>query len=74
MSYSGTVKNGGLELDQPIELASGTRVQIEVEPVAPERGSAKALLQIAGRLPVDEAEAILAAAQECRKVDPKLWD
>ena len=74
MSYKGTVKDGCLELDRPIDLTSGTRVEVDVEPVAkPEKGSAKALLQIAGRLSAEEAEAILAAAQECRSVDPQLW-
>lgn len=74
MSYSGTVKNGSLELDRPIDLAPGTRVEVEVKPAGkPAKGSAKALLQIAGRLSVEEAEAILAAAQECRRVDPQLW-
>lgn len=43
-------------------------------PVAiPRRGSAEALLQIAGRLQPDEADAILTAAQECRRIDPGMW-
>ncbi len=74
MSYLGTVKDGHLELDEPIHLASGTRVEVNLEAVVrPDVGSAKALLEIAGRLPADEADAILAAAQACRGVEPKLW-
>jgi len=43
MSYSGTVKNGSLELDRPIDLAPGTRVEVEVKPAGkPAKGSAKA--------------------------------
>jgi hypothetical protein len=71
MSYRGTVKNGCLELDQPIDLASGTIVDVKVEPLTkPEKGSARALLQIAGRLSAEEAEAIL-AAKKCPRVDPQ---
>jgi hypothetical protein len=74
VSYKGTIKEGRLELDGPIALTSGTRVEVHLEPAAvPRKGSAQALLQIAGRLPVDEANAILAAAQECRRVDTGMW-
>jgi hypothetical protein len=74
MSYKGTVREGRLELDEPIALTSGTRVDVRLEPAAsPRKGSALALLQIAGRLPTGEAEAILSAAMECRRIDPGMW-
>ena len=74
MSYKGTVREGRLELDEPIALTSGTRVEVRLVPAAlPRKGSAQALLQIAGRLPAEEADAILTAAQGCRRIDPAMW-
>ena len=71
MSYKGTVREGRLELDEPVALTSGTRVEVRLETAPPPRkGSAQALLQIAGRLPAEEADAILAAAQACRRNEP----
>ena len=74
MSYRGTVIEGRLELDEPIELTSGTRVEINVAPEAiPRKGSPKAALQMAGTLSEEDANALLQSAQECRQVDRSLW-
>ena len=73
MSYSGTVIDGRLQLDEPVALASGTRVEVSVAPEAKlGRGmspqmSPQALLQMAGSLSEEDADALLLATQECRQ-------
>jgi hypothetical protein len=74
MSYSGTVIDGRLQLDKPVALASGTRVEVSVAPEAiPEKSSPQALLRMAGSLSEEDAEALLLAAQECRQIDWSMW-
>jgi hypothetical protein len=38
----------------------------------PRKGSPLSVLQMAGTLSLEEADAILQAAKECRKIDPEL--
>ena len=74
MSYRGTVIEGRLELDEPIALTSGTRVEIGVAPEATLRkGSPKAALRMAGTLSEEDANALLQSAQECRQIDRGMW-
>ncbi len=39
-----------------------------------QKGSPQAVLQLAGTLSVEEAEAILQAAQSARRIDWEMWD
>jgi hypothetical protein len=74
MSDSGTVIDGRLQLDEPVALASGTRVEVSLAPEAiPQKSSPEALLRMAGSLSDEDAEALLLAAQECRQIDWRLW-
>jgi hypothetical protein len=74
MSYSGTVIDGRLQLDEPVPLASGTRVEVSVVPEAiPKKSSPEALLRMAGSLSEEDADALLLAAQECRQIDWHMW-
>lgn len=75
MGYKGTVKGHVIELDEPLPFVEGTRVEVTVVPESkPRRGSPKAILRLAGTLTPEEAEAILTAAQECRRIDWELWE
>jgi len=75
VKYEGTVKGNVIELDKPLPFAEGTRVEVAVTPEPkPRKGSPKAVLQLAGTLTDEDAEAILKAAQECRRVDRELWE
>jgi hypothetical protein len=74
MSYSGTVIDGRLQLDKPVALASGTRVEVSLAPEAiQEKSSPQALLRMAGSLSEEDADALLLATQECRKIDWSMW-
>ncbi|MBM4081942.1 MAG: hypothetical protein FJ278_19710 [Planctomycetes bacterium] len=76
MTYKGTIRGNVIELDQAVPLSQGTRVEVDVKPVSetkPRKGSPQAVLQLAGTLTSEEAEAILKAAQECRRIDWELW-
>jgi hypothetical protein len=75
MSYSGTVIDGCLQLDKPVPLASGTRVQVSVAPEAKLGNgmSPQALLRMAGSLSEEDANALLLAAKECRQIDRSMW-
>ena len=74
MGYKGTAFGSRIELDKPLPFADGTRVRVNV---AAEEGSRKgspaALLRLAGTLTCAEADAILEAAQGCRRIDESLW-
>jgi len=75
MSYKGTVIEGRLELDEPVTLLSGTRVEVNVAPQAElRRGSPQAILQMAGSLSEEDADALLQGAQQCRQIDQSLWE
>lgn len=75
MGVIGTAQGSQIILDEPLPLPAGTRVRVDVSPVAsPHKGSPAALMRLAGTLTNEEAEAILNAAQECRRIDPALWD
>ena len=76
MGYKGVVKGNVIELDEALPFPEGTRVDVAVaaEP-RPRKGSPKAVLRLlAGTLAPEEAEAILKAAQECRRIDRELWE
>jgi hypothetical protein len=75
MGYKGTAKGKLIELEESLPFADGTRVEVTVTPVAqPRKGSPKAVLQLAGTLTSEEANAILQAAQACRRIDWDLWE
>ncbi len=67
-----------IELDEELPFEDGTRVEVVVIAATPKtkprKGSPQAVLQLlAGTLTDEEAEAILKAAQECRRIDWELW-
>jgi hypothetical protein len=75
MGYKGTAKGKLIELEEPLPFADGTQVEVTVTPVPqPRKGSPKAVLQLAGTLTPEEADAILQAAQACRRIDWDLWE
>ena len=80
MGYKGTVKGKVIELDEPLPFPDGTRVEVTVQPeVQPEKklpkGSPKLIVQLlAGTLTPEEADAILKAAMECRRIDWEMWE
>lgn len=75
MTYTGVARGKKIDLDEPVSLPDGTRVTVEIAPEkrAP-RGSPAAVLSLAGTLQPEEADSILHAARECRRVDDELWD
>ena len=74
MVYKGTVQGNRIELDTTLPFADGTRVSVDVAAEEqPRKGSPAALLRLAGTLTSGEADAILSAAQECRRIDESLW-
>lgn len=74
MVYHGRLRGNQIELDEHPALPDGTRVKVNVMlEDQPRRGSPAALLRLVGTLSDTEAEAILRAAQECRRIDPSLW-
>lgn len=71
MTYRGRIQNGTVVLDVRPDLPDGTEVQVEIRPTnGVRRGSAAALLRLAGTLSEAEAEAIDQGARECRRIDP----
>ena len=67
MTQKGTVRGNQIELDGPVALPTGTRVDVEITPEsAVRKGSPEAVLRLAGTLTDQEAEAILAGARSCR--------
>jgi hypothetical protein len=75
MGYKGITKGKLIELEEPLPFADGTRVEVTVTPVPqPRKGSPQAVLQLVGTLTPAEADAILHAAQACRRIDWDLWE
>lgn len=75
MDIMGTAQGRKILLDEPLPLPDGTRVRVDVSPVtSPRKGSPASVLRLAGTLSDDEAESILKTAQECRRIDPALWN
>ena len=75
MGCKGTAKGKLIELEEPLPFADGTRVEVTVTPVPqPRKGSPQAVLQLVGTLTPEEADAILQAAQACRRIDWDLWE
>jgi hypothetical protein len=74
MTQKGTIRGNKIEMDDPIALPTGTRVEVEITPEpAVRKGSPEAILRLAGTLTDEEAEMILAGARSCRSIDPDLW-
>ncbi|MEN3002004.1 MAG: hypothetical protein ABDI19_09225 [Armatimonadota bacterium] len=75
VTYRGTVRGNVIELDEPVELPEGTRVDVIVLPEdRPPKGSPQAVLQLlAGTLTHEEAEAIRQAIAEIRRADWEMW-
>jgi len=80
MGYKGTVKGKVIELDEPLPYPDGTRVEVTVQPEVqpekkPRKGSPQLIVQLlAGTLTPEEADAILKAAMECRRIDWEMWE
>ncbi len=76
MGYKGTVKGKVIELDEPLPYPDGTRVEVTVQPEKkPRKGSPQHIVQLlAGTLTPEEADAILKAAMECRRIDWEMWE
>ena len=74
MGYRGTVKGNVIEVDGPLPFPEGSHVEVTLAPEARlRRGSPRAVLQLAGTLTHEEAEAIRKGAAEMRRVDASLW-
>ena len=75
MGYKGTIKGNVIELDEPLPLVEGTRVEVTVTPERePRKNSPQAWLQLVGTLSEEEAEAILKVVREqVRRIDWELW-
>ena len=74
MVYKGTVQRNRIEFDTPLPFADGTPVSVDVAAEEqPRKGSPAALLRLAGTLTSEEADAILSASRECRRIDESLW-
>jgi hypothetical protein len=79
MGYKGTVKGKVIELDEPLPYPDGTRVEVTVQPELqpekkPRKNSPQALLQLAGTLTEEEAEAIMKVVRKhVRKIDWEMW-
>jgi hypothetical protein len=75
MGVMGTTQGSKILLDLPLGLPDGTRVEVDIAPVGtPRKGSPESLMRLVGTLSDAEAEQILNGAQECRRVDPTLWN
>ncbi|CUU35835.1 hypothetical protein GXSOP10_1225 [Armatimonadetes bacterium GXS] len=75
MIVKGTVRGKLIELDEPLPLAEGTRVEVTVTPeTKPRKGSPEAVLQLAGTLTPEEAEIIMQGVQAVRQIDWELWE
>lgn len=61
------------ELDRKVQSDLDAYKHIDEVPEA-QKGSPKAVLQLAGTLALDEAEAILQAAQTTRRIDWEMWE
>jgi len=75
MTYRGTVRGSIIELDEPVKLPDGTRVQVQIAPEeSPRRNSPRAWLQLVGTLTDEEADDMLRFVQEeCRRIEPEPW-
>ncbi len=75
MSYKGIVKGQVIELDEPIPLADGTRVELTVSPESGLRkNSPQAWLQLVGTLSEEESEIQLTDVRErLRCIDWEMW-
>jgi hypothetical protein len=75
MVCKGTVRGSSIDLEEPIPLAEGTRVDVTVIPLGQlARNSPRAWMRVVGTLTGDEADAMLdVVRQECRGIDPELW-
>ena len=74
MTYRGRVEKGVVVLDDGVQLAEGTPVQVAVLPAdGPRRGSAAAVQRLAGTLSDAEADVIDQAARQCRRIDRSVW-
>jgi hypothetical protein len=75
----GDTKGKVIELDEPLPYPDGTRVEVTVQPEVqpekkPRKNSPQALLQLAGTLTEEEAEAIMKVVREhVRKIDWEMW-
>lgn len=76
MGYKGTVKGKAIELDEPLPLPEGTRVEVTVIPEQPPpKNSPQAWLQLVGTLTEEEAKAILEVVrEEIRRIDWEMWE
>ncbi|MCS7254049.1 MAG: hypothetical protein NZ781_08520 [Armatimonadetes bacterium] len=76
MGFKGTVKGRIIELDEPIPLPDGTRVEVTVKPEGLRKGSPQLILQtLVGTLTDEEAEAIMKVVrEEVRRIDWELWE
>lgn len=75
MGFKGTVKGKFIELDEPIPLPEGTRVEVTVKPLDVRKNSPQAWLKLVGTLTDEEAETIMKVVrEEIRRIDWELWE
>jgi hypothetical protein len=74
MTFTGIARGSKIELDGSVPFPDGTRVTVDISAESvPPKSSPAAILQLAGTLTDEEAEAIDAAARLCRRIDDRLW-
>lgn len=74
MTYTGVIHGNRIDLDAPPLLPPGTRVVVDVSPAtAPRKGSPAGLLELAGTMTPEDADHMLAAAREVRRIDEAMW-
>ncbi|MCL6532548.1 MAG: hypothetical protein K6U12_04615 [Armatimonadetes bacterium] len=75
MIVKGTVRGKLIELDEPLPLAEGTRVEVTVTPeTKPRKGSPEAWLQLVGTLSEEEADAMMEFIEKhVRRIDWELF-
>ncbi len=65
---------GAARIDSFDDLYVDRAARARLAPEMARRGSPDSILRLAGTLTEDEAERILKAAEECRRIDPALWN
>jgi hypothetical protein len=75
VTVKGTVRGNCIELDEPLPLAEGTRVEVTITPESkPRKGSPAAWLQLVGTLSEEEADTMMEFIEKhVRRIDWELF-
>lgn len=81
MDITATFLDGKFVPDEPLSLSEGDRCELHIERLSrsngsPRKGSPEAMLRFSGTLKLtdEEADHLLRASEECRRIDPELWN